>query len=395
MFIARTISVFGDQFGYVALPFAVLALTHSVALVGSIMAARLTPYIIFLLVGGFYSDRLPRNQIVVFANMLCGICQLLLGVFLVLGTANMLLLIGLNVVYGLAASFFRPAASGIIRDFVEPEQIRDANALIGIGLGSGNIAGPVLGGILVAVAGPGWAIDIDGLSFIISATLLLSTGPITVTSRSADQNNLMKGLAEGWSVVRKHAWLLYSIIYFGIFQIAVLGSFYVIGPFVAARSLGGASAWGIIMTGSGVGALLGGLLVLKIRPQRLLLGMYIALLGVTPVLFLLAAPAPFLAILATAVVWGASFAYGNALWETAMLQHVPQHVISRAVAYDSMVSTVLRPVGLVAFGQLATTAGTTLPLTLVGAGTVCLTLGIMLVPDIRKVLCLLAVKFCV
>jgi MFS family permease len=386
LFAARTISVIGDQFTYVAIPFAVLTITHSVALVGIVLTARLVPYIVFLLIGGVYSDRLPKSRILVSSEALCGICQLILGTMILLGVANVQEMVGLNLIYGFSSSFFQPASSGIIPDLVGSEETRSANALVGISLSFGNIAGPALAGILVAVAGAGWAIEVDGVSFVISSVLLLFIGRTSVAPRVNGQR-FLKELIEGWHVVRARVWLWCSITYFGLFQVMVLGSFYVIGPFVAERSLGGASAWGTLMAGSGIGGLIGGLLLLRIKPARLLLGMYIALFGVAPALFAMAASAPFAVILITVLLWGGSFTYGGALWETAMQQHVPRHALSRAIAYDYMASTVLRPVGLIAFGQLANAAGPAWPLALAGAGTLLLTLGMLLIPEVRKVLC--------
>lgn len=314
-------------------------------------------------------------------------CQLLLGTVILVDAANMALVIALNLIYGFASAFFTPAYSAIVRDIVSEAQVGGANALVAISLSAGNIAGPVLGGILVALAGAGWAINVDGASFIVCSILMLFTRKISTTSLANSKNSFLRDLAEGWRVVRARVWLWCSIAYFGAFQFAILGSFFVIGPLVAERSLGGASAWGILITSSGIGGLLGGSLALRFRPSRLLVGMYLALLGVTPALFAMAASAPFWTVMAATLVWGAALAYGGALWETAMLQYIPRHAISRAIAYDSMVSTSLQPLGLALFGQLATTAGTTWPLTLAGAGTLLLTLGILFIPDIRKVPC--------
>jgi MFS family permease len=384
LFIARTVSMIGDQFSYIALPFAVLMLTHSPRLVGIALGARLVPYVAFLLVGGVYSDKIPRNTILVLANGLCGACQLLLGTIILTGAADIALVIVLNMIYGFASSFLKPSYSGIIQDIVGQNQVGAANALVAISLSAGNIAGPVIGGILVAVAGAGWAINFDGASFIACSTLIIFTRKILATSSQNSKTSFMRDLAEGWRVVRTRVWLWCSIAYFGVFQFVVLGSFFVIGPLVAERSLGGASAWGTLITCSGIGGLLGGFLALRFRPSRLLVGMYIALFGVTPVLFAMAASAPFWALVVATLVWGAAFEYGGTLWETAMLQYIPRHAISRAIAYDSMVSTALQPLGLAVFGQLAATAGTSLPLTLAGAGTLVLTLGILLIPDVRK-----------
>src|SRR5918999_769913 len=75
LFAGRTTSLVGTAIAPVALAFAVIDLTGSKTDLGLILAAREVPLIVFLLVGGIWADRLPRNVVMVGANVVSGLTQ--------------------------------------------------------------------------------------------------------------------------------------------------------------------------------------------------------------------------------------------------------------------------------------------------------------------------------
>jgi predicted MFS family arabinose efflux permease len=165
----------------------------------------------------------------------------------------------------------------------------------------------------------------------------------------------------------------------------MLGASYrVLGPVVAKHSLGGARAWALIATASGIGAFLGGVAILRIHPRRPLV---VALLGVVlwPVSWLLLAPpAPTGVIAAAAFAGGAGLMVFNALWETALQQNVPAVALSRVSAYDWFGSIAFEPVGTALVGVVAVSVGTGTTLWVAGALNLLSIIAVLAVPSVRR-----------
>jgi hypothetical protein len=164
---------------------------------------------------------------------------------------------------------------------------------------------------------------------------------------------------------------------------AVFAAFPVLGPVVAKRSLGGAAAWAAIAASVGVGALVGGLITLRVRPPRPLLAGTLAIALVVLPLFALAIPAPVVVIAGAALLAGLGMMVFNALWETALQRHVPARALSRVSAYDWFGSLVFQPIGLAVVGPAAAGLGVSSTLVLAGALQLAIVAAMLAVPDIR------------
>ena len=104
------------------------------------------------------------------------------------------MLVALVAVYGVFEAFFRPAAGGLIPQVAGPEHLQQANALMGLAQNVGTVLGPTLGGLLVVTVGPGAAIGVDALSFLVSAIFLIRMGSLPA-QRAADAVSRLLGRA--------------------------------------------------------------------------------------------------------------------------------------------------------------------------------------------------------
>src|ERR687885_2010455 len=156
VFLSQLISTFGDFFVPIALAFAVLDLTGSVADLGFVLFARVLGQVLLFLAGGVWADRMPRQQVMIASHVVRLFSQGLLGTLLVSGHATIWQLIVLQLVHGAATGVFRPAASGLTPQLVPDEQLQAANGLMYLTLSVGGITGPAVGGGLVATGGAGW-----------------------------------------------------------------------------------------------------------------------------------------------------------------------------------------------------------------------------------------------
>src|SRR5207245_2547308 len=131
-----------------------------------------------------------------------------------------------------------------------------------------------LGGVLVGLGSPGSALLVDAASFAVAAVLLVRLS-IAPRDDAATPEPFLAELRQGWHEFRRQTWIWTTIVFFGIGNFAG-ASYFVLGPIVAKRHLGGGFAWGLIVSAFGAGAIVGGLLALRIRPQRPLLASCLA-----------------------------------------------------------------------------------------------------------------------
>jgi MFS family permease len=381
LFLARGISFLGSAMAPIALAFAVLDLTGSASDLGLVLAARIVPQLVFLLVGGVWADRLPRHLVMVVADLVTGGAQAATAALLLTGNAEIWHLVVLQAIGATGFAFFFPASTGLVPQTVEPSLLQQANAVLRMALNVATIGGAALGGILVAAVGSGWALAIDAGTFFVSAALL------AVMRVAHDQRlgapNFLAELREGWREFASRTWLWVVVLAFGFINAAETGALNVLGPVVARAELGGASAYGAIFAAQALGLLLGAVVALRFKPSRPLYVGCAAMILLPPVLVLLALGAPLPLILAAAIVMGIGIELFGIYWDTALQQHVPERSLSRVSSYDALGSFIFIPLGQLAAGPTSEAIGVDQTLYL-AAGIVTLAVVAMVAtPDIR------------
>jgi MFS family permease len=381
LFLARTFTFFGAALAPLALAFAVLDLTGSATDLGLVTAAGLVPMVIFTLVGGVWADRLPRHHVMVASDAISGAAQAVTAALLLSGAAEIWHLLLLAVVRGSATAFFFPAAQGIVPQTVSADLLQEANALLRLSRNTTTIGGAALGGLLVAALGPGWGIAIDAATYFAGSAFLLRLR-IPRALRLPEQH-FLRELREGWQEFTSRTWLWAILVQFAFVNACIVGAWSVLGPLVAAESLGGADAWGVILAAQGAGLVLGGLIMLRYRPHRPLLVATLGVFFIVPVLLLLAGPAPTLAIAGGAFAAGIGIEIFSVLWDTVMQEQVPETALSRVSSYDTLGSIIFIPLGAAVAGPLAEQIGVTETIVASAAVIAVATALVLLVDDVR------------
>jgi MFS family permease len=383
LWIGQSTSAVGDGMTFLAIAFAVLHIGGKAADLGLVFAAFFAAYVSFILVGGVWADRLPRQLVMVGADVVRGVVQVIIGLLLLTGGAHVWQIAIGVAVYGAASAFFQPASTGLVPQTVSAGRLQQANALMSISRNGAAILGPPVSGLIVAVAPPGTVFMIDAASFGISAISLLLLRPVERPSPEVRQRFLAE-LVGGWREVRARPWIAAALVAFAISN-ASGAAFFILGPVIANAQLGGAAAWGLILTAGAIGGVIGGLLALRIRPRRpLLVGFAVmSILALDPLS--LVGPAPVLLIAGAFLLGLGAVELFNTWWFTMLQQHVPEHARSRVSSYDSLVSFIFQPLGFLVVGPLSQAIGNT-P-TLVGAASLILLtyLTVTLLPSIRSV----------
>jgi MFS family permease len=378
----QVVSNVGEAMIPVAVSFAVLDMTDSPTAVGIVLAAGVVPVVLFVLVGGVWADRLPRQRVMMGADLMRAGLQALLAVLLLSGRATVPEIVVLQAARGTAEAFFRPALTGLIPQTLEAALLQQGNALINLSQSFGTIVGSALGGVIVASAGAGWAIAVGSLTFAVRASLLAILRPRRVAARPP-RHAILSELAAGWRSFRSRTWLWVLVIEFSVFGLAVYGPFMVLGPVVAEERLGGPAAWGLIIASGATGMLVGAVIAMRIRPRYpLRFAGYVILADVVP-FSLLAVGAARVTVIVTASIAGISLALFQIIWQTALQEHVPEAELSRVSAWNWLGLLVFFPLGLVLAGPVSGAIGVTQTLWLSAAAILSLVVVGFSVPSMR------------
>jgi MFS family permease len=309
--------------------------------------------------------------------------QLGTGLLVIAGSHSLLWLVALQLLSGAATAFFFPAAQGLLPHTVPTEVFPRASALMGLARNGATIGGGAIGGLIAALADPGWTLVADAATYAASAALCVG---LVVPHLPAPPASMLSDLREGWVEFRSRPWL-WSI----VAQFAVMVGFgrsaeLVLGPVIAKAHLGGAAAWGWVLSMDGAGSVVAGVFLVH-RRRRFSRPLLVASLGClidVGVVLGLYRPLALGWLLALSFVGGAGIAVFGVMWETTMAREIPAHALSRVSAYDAMGSFLLQPIGLAVTGPLASVLGVRGEL-LVGASAIVLpTVAVMCVPDVFR-----------
>lgn len=379
---ARFISTFGTAMAPVAMAFGVLDLTGSPRLVGLVLASQTAAQVAVQLFGGALADRWSRQRLMVAAECLAAASQTTMALLLFAESDRVWALAGLMAVNGVAFALFHPASIGIVPQLVSRDRLQPANAILTLAQSGAFGLGGAVAGLVVAVAGAGWAIALDAASFVVSAWLVAGMRP--GAQERGEPTHLWHQLRDGWREFTAHRWLWTIVLQFSVLVAGWQGGLNVVGPVVAARELGGAASWGWVTGALGAGLLAGGIVGMRVTFARPLLVATFGILMLALPLVGLAAGASLTMVVAGAFLAGLGAQVFAVIWYTALHTRVAPEAISRVSAYDSVGSIAFAPLGEAAAGPLVEAVGARPALWWASALVVVPTLAVLVVPEVRR-----------
>ena len=354
-FLASFVNMSGSTMAPVALAFAVLEVSDSPKALGAVLAANSIPLVLFMLFGGVIADRLPRILIMRTGNLVLAATQGLAAALVITDSAELWMLIVLEALNGTALALVFPALAAIMPQLVPRSALQSANVLQSMSRGGLRVVGPSVAALLVVTVGPGWALAVDALSWLVAAVLLLRVA-LPRPKRDASGASTLAELREGWSLFIGTTWLWVIVLAFGVLNAIHAGAFLTLGPVVAKDTIG-EQGWGYILSAESLGLLAMMAVMLRRRLERPL---FFGMLGIStaglPILLLGAAP-ELLPLVVLAFVAGAGIELFSLGWTLAMQEHVEERMLSRAYSYDALGSFVAMPIGQLTFGPLALAFG--------------------------------------
>jgi DHA3 family tetracycline resistance protein-like MFS transporter len=361
------VSLLGDGIYFVAIAWQVYDLTNSPAALSLVGLAWSLGMVGFLLLGGVAADRMERRRLMLTADAVRLVCVGAMGILAVTGAVEVWHLVALSLVYGTAEAFFSPAFSSTIPLLVPPGRLVQANALQEVMRPLAfRLAGPALGGVLVAVAGAGGAFLVDAATFAVALACVAAIRTRTHVSGVGDTRP--GGVREGVAWGRRQPWFWASLGAAALSILCTVGPIEVLLPYVVRNDLGsGAGAFGLVLAAGGLGGVAGGLLMgRRGLPARKLRGLFGVWAAGTLAVAGYALTGAVWQLMVLTFLYGLCVSCGMVIWATLMQTRVPPAMLGRVTSLDWLVSIGLSPVSFALVGPIAALAGT--DATLVGAG---------------------------
>ncbi|MET9494362.1 MFS transporter [Streptomyces sp. NPDC006552] len=380
--VAAFITTLGAHGALIASSFAVLDAGGDGGDVGLVAAARTLFLVVFLLVGGAVADRLPRHHVMVAANALNFLSQGAFALLVLQGEPKLWQMMALSALGGTGQAFFNPAAEGMLMASVSGEQASRAFALFRMGMSGAAVGGAALGGALVAAVGPGWVLAVDAAAFAVAGALRMFLDVGHIAPR-VPGSGLLADMRDGWREFVGRPWLWTIVAQFSVVVAVVGAAESVFGPLVARDELGGAGPWGIALGAFGVGTILGGVLMMRWKPRRLLFAATLSVFSLALPSAALAVPVPLGALIAVMFVSGVTIEIFGVSWITALHQEIPEEKLSRVSAYDWFGSVAMVPLATALAGPAESAFGRTQSLWGCAALVVVATTAVLFVPDVR------------
>ena len=271
LWLGQSVSILGDQFYLVALPWLVLSLTGSGLALGTILLTATLTKVAFQLVGGAISDMASQRKMMIASSAVRALVCAVLTALVLLKETQLWHLFIIVAVFGMSDAFFSPAFKAFIPTVVEKKDLVVGNSRLS---GSALLAmfiGPSLGGLVISVAGTWAAFGLDTVSFIFVILCLLfikSKAPAfpaaeqTATRTNGRGRHLLTSIGEGLRYTFSEPTIRSLVVITGMVEFAFAGPFTVgLASLANIKFAGGATAFGAMLSALGGGLLVGTLIV--------------------------------------------------------------------------------------------------------------------------------------
>jgi MFS family permease len=257
-FYGQIVSLIGTWMQSVGQAWLVLRITGSGVALGVTMALQFLPVLLLGAWGGVIADRFDKRRVLVWTQSLSAVLALVLGILTITGTVELWMVYALALALGLVTVADNPSRQTFVMEMVGKDHVTNAVSLNSVTFTGARIVGPAIAAALIATGGLGLCFLINAASYIavIAGLLLMRKDELLPQPRAARaRGQIREGFRYAWShPLLRRLLLLAAVIYTFSFN------FSVIMPLLAERSFsGGAGTYGLLLSVTGVGSLLGGL----------------------------------------------------------------------------------------------------------------------------------------
>jgi len=301
LWLAQGVSLFGDQFYLVALPWLTLQLTGSGLALGSVLMVAGGARAVFQLLGGALSDRFSARSLMLISNIVRAAATATITALVTFGVVELWQLYALSIVFGVVDAFFFPASVSVVPQLVVKEYLPAANGLLRGTNRLMALSGPAIAGLVVFHRSLGSAFAIDTATFVFAAIMVwLMRKQVAAAPEEGEEgktsearsNRLLGSIIEGLKYSWRHPLVKYLLFFIAIIEFCFVGPSSV-GLATLAKTRfetdWGASALGWMLSAFGAGMLIGMVVAGSMKADRgrgkviigatLLLGFGLLLLG--------------------------------------------------------------------------------------------------------------------
>jgi MFS family permease len=361
----QAISLLGDAAFLVALGWRTFTLTGSARSLGFVLTLQGVGLLSTVLIGGALADRYDRRTLMLVSDAARFAVIGALATIDATGHLGVGSLAAIAFVEGLATGFFTPALGGLIPLVVEEPGLGSANALIGMARQGSFLIGPSVASLLYGFAGATVVFGFNAVSYLVSFAFVYATRP-RAAERGAAEGTLRE-IGAGIRYVAGIPWLWLTITLFAFVLMFQWAPIQVLTPKLVREHFHlGVGAYGLVFSLIGAGMIIGSVLVGQLNPRRRRGLVSYVIWMVNSLLVIVFALSPWypLAVIA-AFLRGICIGFGVTVWETMLMQLVPQHMLSRVVSLDWFGSLGLTPFGLLFVGAVS---GLAAPGTIIALG---------------------------
>ncbi|HEX4962340.1 MAG TPA: MFS transporter [Thermoanaerobaculia bacterium] len=357
LWIGSTISLLGDQFYLVALPWLVLQITGSRLALGTILMTAAVPRAVFMLLGGAVTDRISARRVLIGTAVTRTVLVGAVAALIWFQKIELWELYVLTFAFGVADAFSFPAGGALVPTLVEPEQLRPANALFQGSTVLTQMAGPAPAGFLISAFGVASALFFDALSFLgVIVALFKVPEPPKAPKPQGGQagSGMLHSIAEGLRAVRRDPALLSLMFLFGALNFCVAGPIGVGLAVMAKDRFHSAVAFGTFLSCFSAGMLVGIVLGGRVKKPRRR-GLQLAIMSVLTGLELIGmglAP-KYVVITVLLALMGLGVGVVNVQFSSWVQLRVERAVLGRVMSVLMLAVVGLNPLSLTAAGALA------------------------------------------
>jgi MFS family permease len=366
-FYGQLVSLVGTWMQQTAMSWLVYEMTGSKFLLGAISAVGSAPMMLFALWGGALADRYPKRTILIVTQIVEMLFAFALAAAVWMHIATPTLIMCIAALNGIALGFEMPARQAFTVEIASREDLLNAISLNSSIFNGARIVGPSVAGVLIASVGTAMCFFLNGVSFVaVIIGYFIMSVPHTSAPVGGEERHWMSGIR----YVVRHPRVRTILALFGI--VGIFGwSYAVMMPAYARDVLHlGPNGYGMLMSASGIGALIGGLGVATIghvmTPRKLALG-GVYLFAVS--LIALAATRNFYLALGFLLVSGLGMLLFFSTSNTVLQTIVPDEMRGRVMGVWSLIFGAMIPIGSLQAGIVANWFGT--PVALAFGAIVC------------------------
>ncbi|MEM1181898.1 MAG: MFS transporter, partial [Acidobacteriota bacterium] len=342
-------------------------LSPSPFLVASVQAATTLPVFLLALFAGAIADLVDRRRLLISINVGLGGAAVFFALLVHLGLVTPPILLGFTLIFGTGAAFIAPAWQAIVPSLVPRSELASAVALNSMGINVSRAIGPALAGFLIVAAGLAFPFAVNALSFVGIIAALLWWKPPARGQEALEREHIGGAIRAGLHYVAFsppfRATLLRAICFF-----LFASCFWAMLPLIARVVLdGGPSLYGLLMAAVGAGAVVGALLIPRLKKLLGADGMVTAgTLGMVGTLGVTALGVSQALAVASSLIAGFAWIMVLSTLNVAAQTALPDWVRARGLSIYLTVFFGAMTAGSLIWGQVA--SKTTIPVALLAAG---------------------------